>query len=1074
MNHVSFSPYSLSEQDSLAQKHIEQLAHSGSAIFEALFEHSSDALFLATDEDEAWIFACNHKAREMFDAPSKDALFGHQQRTLREHPLTQEELRRHTQELHSNGVLRFDCLYTSFSQKKIWCEHTVTRIPLEQGFVRLLRLTDMTERKNLEEELRHTNNILADAEHITQLGTWEFDIEHQTIQWSAETFRLYGLEPTPGFVARELLWGLIHPDDAPALQQAVTAVIDEGKSYRLELRGLQPDGSYHFHEARGKAIRNVEGRVVKILGTVRNINADKRREAELLHNQAQLENIINNISEVIVEVSLTGIIHFVSKNWESLTGRSIEDGLERSLVDFVHPDDVPTLYGLLLRSLESVPNERFTAEYRVWNPKKHDWRWHGANAVVVRTENDAPLHILATVREIHQEKAMAEKLRRSEEFLAEAQRMARLGSWYTDLQTQTTEWSETMYYIYNVPEATRPFSSAEFLEVVHPKDKDLVAARLDAAIQHQEQGSMEFRIVHSNGMTLWLDGRVKPVLHPVTRHTIALFGIVWDITERKLAEEQIRSLNLHLEERVQERTLQLKKTNSDLVSIIEERTKTESALQRSQNNLRTLVESTNDSIWSIDREFRFTTLNAAFISVVQLYNGVALTIGSSALIETLGITEKDWYGYYCRVLQCERFIVNSQYMLSGYHFDVEISFSPIFNEQNTVLGAVVFARDITERLLAEREVREREALMNLILESIATGVALSDSNGIILRANRALAQMFGYTPEEMIGRHYTLLTKPERHEQSMQGFRQLISNRPKTPTNIETELVRRDREFVDVEILQNVIQNEASEVFVVSSVNNITERKQAETEIRRALEQERELSAMQSRFVVMVSHEFRTPLTTIRSSAQLLERNRTKWSPEKQQSYFEDIDIAVNSMTELLEDVLSWGKARANRITLQAQPTEIGEFIEGIVSGFRVIEDFKYRINTVLPEKSLLHKKALLDTKLLRQILVNLISNALKYSPEIEPILVEMVVDIASISFHIKDTGIGIAEKDQQFLFEPFYRASNVGAIAGTGLGLAIVKQAVDLHGGTIHLASESGKGTEFIVVIPCTFLENS
>ncbi len=1074
MNHAAISPDSFSEHTLLARKHLERFTRAGNALFEALFEHSSDALFLATDEDDAWIFSCNHQAREMFDAPSNDALLGHQKRSMREHPPTLEELHQHTEELHHKGVLRFDCLYTTFSQTNIWCEHTVTRIPLEQGFVRLIRLADITNRKQLEEKLRHTNSVLADAERITQLGTWEFNLEDRTITWSAETFRLYGLEPHEGVVPRELFWEMVHPDDIPALQQAVAVVQTEGKPYKLELRGLQPDGSYHFLEARGKAIRNAEGSIVKILGTVRNINADKRREAELLYNKEQLENIINSISEVIVEISLTGMIQFVSKNWITLTGRTIEDSLERSLVDFVHPDDISGLYQLLMNSLDSAPNERFSVEYRVWNPEKQEWRWHGANASVVRTANGAPLHILATVRDIHQEKAIAEKLQRSEEFLSAAQRMARLGSWYTDLSTQTTEWSQTMYNIYNLPETTRPFSGTEFLEIVHPKDKSLVAAKLEDAVRGREQTGMEFRIVRRDGVVIWLDGRVKPVLHPTTRRTIALFGIVWDITERKQADEQIRSLNLHLEERVQERTRQLEKTNTDLVAIIEERTTAEIALQRSQSNLRTLVESTNDSIWSIDREFHFTALNAAFMSVVQLYNGQSLAIGESALIETLGIPANDWYDYYCRVLQCERLTVHSHYMLAGYNFDVEISFSPIINEQNAVLGAVVFARDITERLLAEREVREREALMSLILESIETGVALSNSNGIILRANRALAQMFAYTPEEMVGRHYTMIVKPERQEQSMEAFRQLIQNRPEIPTNIETQLVRKDGTFVEVEILQNVIQDEGNEIFVVSSVNNITERKQAEAEIRRALEQERELSAMQSRFVVMVSHEFRTPLTTIRSSAQLLERNRERWSPEKQQSYFEDIDVAVNSMTELLEDVLSWGKAHAKRIPFEAQPVEIGECIEGIVSGFRAIEDFKYRINTDLPEKSQMSKKALLDTKLLRQILVNLISNALKYSPEAEPILVEMIVDIASISFHIKDKGIGISEEDQKHLFEPFYRASNVGGIAGTGLGLAIVQQAVQLHGGTIHLTSTSGKGTEFIVVIPCTFLENS
>jgi PAS domain S-box-containing protein len=1039
-------------------------------LFEVIFEHSPDALFISTDEDDTVVVACNNRAVTLYEVPNKSYLLGKPTYQFRFSPPTHADLVHRTHTLAEKGMVRTEVQYRTFSGKAFWGAHLVKRIPFGQGSMRLTRITDITEQKQLEEKLRHTNTVLADAESITHLGTWEFDLVRNEIYWSDETFRLYGIEPHHNHILLENFWQFIHPNDVERLRKAVELARTNGTTYHMELRGLQPDGSYHFHEARGKAVRDEDGNIVKIIGTVRNINADKRREAELLYHKEQLENIVNNITEVVVKMSVTGIITFVSQNWTILTGTPIEEAVGRSFVDFIHPDDIAGLYQILIASM-NLPHRTHqnNIEYRVWHSQLEEWRWHSANASMMDDVGAGLQYILATVRDVSDEKRVAERLRRSEEFLTEAQQMANMGSWYTNLKTNMTEWSEEMYRIYNLPRTRTPYNGEEFVDIVHPKDKFAVQEKLSDAVQMKLQGQMEFRIVREDGTIIWLDARVKPVLHPQTERVIALFGIVWDITSRKTTEEEVRLFNIRLEERVQERTREIEQTNVILRAQIEERIRAEEALQRSQQNLRTLIESTNDLIWSIDRHYRFTTINASCYSVLRIENGATIDVGDSSLTETLGIKTSTWLEYYNRVLQSERFSVYSQYKLTGYTFDVEISFSPIISTSNSVIGAVMFARDISERLLAERELREREALLNLILETVATGVALTSSNGIIVRVNRAFASILEYTQEELVGRHFSITIPENRRTLGDVTFQKMLRERTKL-NSVEIQLVSKQGNLVDVEVAQTVIVNESNEVFVVASVNNITERKNAEAEIRRALEQERELSAMQSRFVVMVSHEFRTPLTTIRASAQLLERNRGKWTAEKQQSYFEDIDDSVNAMTELLEDVLSWGKGIAKRVPFEPKPTKIGELLDSILDGFRVVEIHNNRIDACLPDPETLSKVAVIDGKLIRQILTNLLSNALKYSPLETKVIFEAEIDMKSISFHIRDNGIGISEDDQKHLFEPFYRATNVGNIAGTGLGLAIVRQAVELHGGTIHLTSVRGEGTEFIVVIPCTF----
>jgi PAS domain S-box-containing protein len=1047
------------------------LQASSNGLFEAIFECSADALFISTDEDDAVVFDCNQRAVEMFDAPNKQALIGHPTNTIRRTISHPEDFAEKIQLLHKNDIVRTEIAYITFTGRAFWGEYLVKRIPVGQGFVRLARIIDITERKKLEDEIRHTTTILADAQSTTKLGTWEFDVRTQDILWSDETYRLYGLEPEMGKISYDQFWELIHPDDVPLLQAALQKVQKEGKNYMLEVRGLQPDGSYYFHEARGKAVFDEANVLTKIIGTVRNINEDKRKEAELLYNQERLEDIINNITEVIVQMNFEGIIEFVSKSWETLTGTTFEDAVQRSFVDFIHPDDAIILYQILTESLVKGIHTKSNVEYRAWHQARGEWMWQSANAVVIKNSNGVPQHILATVRDITAQKLVAEKLVRSEEILSEAQKMARLGNWYAYFAHQTIEWSEEMYRIFGLPLDANPLSREQFLDIVYTDDRQHVSAALMKAIRHQEMAAIEMRIIRGDGSLRWLDARVKPVMDRASGRTIALFGTIWDITERKLAADQIRALNLNLEERVRERTEQLEESNAQLLGLVEERMHAEQALQLSQNNLRTLVESTNDAIWSIDRQYRFATVNAAFFSLLRLYNGYEVTIGDSALFDTLGLTSKEWLQYYNRVLQGERFSTNAQYQLTEYDFEIEVSFNPIISEKNDITGAVVFARDISERLAAEREIRDSEGLLNLILETVATGVALTNPEGRILRVNRAFAEMLGYTPQELANQQYTVVVPPERRTLAMNVFGNIIQSRSKVEAR-EAALFTKKGEYLDVEISQSVIGVQVKEMYVVSSVNNITGRKQTEDEIRSALEQERELRAMQSRFVVMVSHEFRTPLTTIRASAQLLERNREKWSADKQASYFQDIDHSVSMMTELLEDVLSWGKTNAKRKTHAQQATNVLELLDTIVDGFRVVEENSKRISVItaqnLPAQA--SSIAALDQKLFHQIVGNLLANGLKYSPSDTVVVCEMVLNVDSIRIRVADKGIGISEEDQKHLFEPFYRAANVGAITGTGLGLAIVWQAVEQNGGTIHCTSTLGVGTEFLVVIPCTF----
>ncbi|AFY83750.1 hybrid sensor histidine kinase/response regulator [Oscillatoria acuminata] len=253
---------------------------------------------------------------------------------------------------------------------------------------------------------------------------------------------------------------------------------------------------------------------------------------------------------------------------------------------------------------------------------------------------------------------------------------------------------------------------------------------------------------------------------------------------------------------------------------------------------------------------------------------------------------------------------------------------------------------------------------------------------------------------------------------------------------------------------------------------DITERKQAEEETLKALAKEKELNQLKTHFVSMVSHEFRTPLTTILSSADLLEYYQEDFPDSKGDKKLQAIQriqsVSVN-MTQMIDDILLIGHAESGNLKCTCNPLELVQFCNQLVEDMQFIDNGLHGIELILSQPSL---SACMDEKLLRHILTNLLSNALKYSPAGMPVQLELGDRQNLAIFHIKDRGIGIPPKDLPHLFEPFHRCRNVGTISGTGMGLAIVKKCVEIHGGDISVQSEERDGerpgsTTLTVILP-------
>lgn len=246
---------------------------------------------------------------------------------------------------------------------------------------------------------------------------------------------------------------------------------------------------------------------------------------------------------------------------------------------------------------------------------------------------------------------------------------------------------------------------------------------------------------------------------------------------------------------------------------------------------------------------------------------------------------------------------------------------------------------------------------------------------------------------------------------------------------------------------------------------DITERMHAEEGIRTALAQQRQLNDLRTRFVSMTSHEFRTPLATILSSTELLKFYGERMDIQERRDLLQSIETSVQRMTTMLDRVLMLGRAEAQMMTFSPQTADLGALCQEILD--EALQAAPSHLCAVALHATPHLPLGRFDPSLLRHIFGNLLNNAIKYSPTGGQVVFDLCHDESHYVVSVSDQGIGIPADEVPHLFASFHRASNVGDIKGTGLGLAIVQQAVELHGGTISVLSQTGQGTCFTVRLP-------
>ncbi|HEY8404958.1 MAG TPA: PAS domain-containing sensor histidine kinase [Flavobacteriales bacterium] len=401
------------------------------------------------------------------------------------------------------------------------------------------------------------------------------------------------------------------------------------------------------------------------------------------------------------------------------------------------------------------------------------------------------------------------------------------------------------------------------------------------------------------------------------------------------------------------------------------------------------------------------------------------------------------------------------------------------------------------------EKNSMEGRFETIFSHVNEGILIANAQGEILVVNPKVEMLFGYNDQELKGKKVEQLI-PTRFREKHVGYRERYTEAPvKRPMgkNLTLFASRKDGSEFPVEISLSYYTAEDG-VYVIAFIIDITERfeqqekikkinqeltqlnetlerkvyertlvlkealsslEESRNELSRALDKEKELNEMKSRFISMASHEFRTPLSSVLSSVSLIAKYNKEEDQEKREKHIHRIKKAVHNLTEILNDFLSIGKLEEGRVKANLIEHDICEIVQDVVAEMNGL----VRAGQVIEVNHTGACAFVLDGQMFRNILINLLANAIKFSPENTTIHLNTKLDEQGLHLEVIDHGLGISEEDQKHLFTRFFRGKNVTNIEGTGLGLNIVAKYLELLNGTIQCKSQLDKGTTFTIFIP-------
>ncbi|ANE48948.1 hypothetical protein SY83_15250 [Paenibacillus swuensis] len=754
---------------------------------------------------------------------------------------------------------------------------------------------------------------------------------------------------------------------------------------------------------------------------------DKKMIENRLPDNADLNTLFHyNVQDIISYSSPDGTILYVSPSVKKALGYEPHELIGKNRKQFYHPEHVSTMIDK--KTLFSEQGEMFVRKVR---HKDGHYLWIETKFQIIRDRAGRIDKVLTIARDV------TERIK-YEKTLSEAQRIAQIGSWDWDLVNSKLSFSEELRRIFGYTFPAVVEQPDLFMRSILPEDLEYVSNSISETLLHGKSSSLIYRIVLPDSSIKFIQGHWQ-VTQNELGEAIYVVGLVQDITERILMEDKLR--------------------------------------EREQN-YRLISEYSMDFISRHKVDEMATFLFASPVCQTMLGYEPAEMIGTSGLgyihpddVESVKLfLDETFLG---KGAESVTFRFRRK---SGEYLWFETTCRYTFDELGSVQEIMAISRDITERKIYVEEIEKMSYQHTLILNSVSEGIFGVAPNGQGMFINPAGAAMLGYKPAELIDTHKLASIQQTRSDGSQyKDGDSRIQRAVRDGLFLEkSEAVfwRKDGSSFLVKYQVTPIFDKGIRKGAVIVFSDIT----TEKEIIKAKESAEQADRAKSEFLAIMSHEIRTPMNGVIGMTGLLAETQLS---EEQQSYIGIIQESGDALLHILNEILDFSKIEAGKMTLTHEPIELYTLLYSVTELFAPKAADKglsihYEMDKEIPPI------IMGDPSRLRQVLVNLVGNAIKFTDKgYISIRVNRTVSVdpsrIAIQFIVKDTGIGIPSDKKDLLFHSFsqlHPAIN-RKYGGTGLGLAICKKLVELMGGTIGVESVEGEGSEFYFTLSSKLWEN-
>ena len=1063
-------------------------------ILQHIFESSSQATLVMNDEKV--IIKSNIAAQK---------LFGYNKKELEGKfidMIIPELVKKDTSETHQH-IPSLWILKKDGSQSLVNVQ--LNSIASKEGFDTVLFIQDATDGLVYQWALEGSQKDLSNIESEGNLGNWYWVFDTDERYWSDEFYRICGLPPGDDRLNAETALTFIHPDDRKMAMEVVNQTVEKHIPYHIEKRIIQPNGAVRNVIVRGKVDYNPKGHPVRLSGTMKDITVLKNEQEALLESNRKHKTLINNLNGIVYscENNLEYTMNYVNDGCYAITGYTSDEFLNGSIHygDIILDEDRVYVWQEIQKALSK--KQHFDIQYRI-ECKKGTIKY--VREIGCGVYNDAHITLEGFITDETEQKKIQGILEiRNRALEAAGSGIIIADALQPNLPIIYCNQSFTKMTGYEKAEVLG--KNCQFLQ---NDDKDQPQIKvISIAIQKSKPCRVTLRNYRKDGTQFWNDLTITPVKDK-TGKTTHFIGVQNDITHQKRAvflKDDIRDiLELITEDAA------LSAIGNKIIKTIEAQIP-ESAVIISLLNLKTnkLQELSESSVMQPFSKKLYQTEPNDLPLLHPAFNAKEIIITKNVF------KHKKWIPYKNLIAasglkSCWSFPVistqkNGSGVLSIYH-KRERNISK--KNKDTITDLVNLLKVAIEKkhnnvVLKEKEkqlkayahnleekVEERtDEVIATVEQLVATNLHLEDQIQVAQVAKKsadvskslssAIAKNFpnGFiivfdANFEMILKEGEAIDELGLSKVIFEGMSiddiKIFSKEQKTKLKEDILKTMKGehlsfeisylRKYFSVNTTPLVDENGviSNALFVYS---NISQQKKVEQDAQNALKKEQELNELKSRFISMASHEFRTPLSAIQTSAILIAKQNEPGKEEKREKYVRQIKNNVKNLVIILNDFLSLSKLEEGKVIANREVFDLIDFGKTLVDEVSITAKAGQRI---LFSSSHTEVSFNLDPKLIRHILMNLLSNAIKYSPENTTINFDINEDEHSVVLSVSDQGIGIPGEEQKNLFKRFFRAKNAHNIEGTGLGLNIVKQYVELMEGHINFTSEANKGTTFWV----------